>query len=137
MLRRFAWMLLPMALAWGGGFFLTIHGPAAAGQTKDAVLTVEAQGCQDYSHAKITGQAEGIIQGQRQSISLELTPTGKPGNYAVRRQWPAEGKWVLVFNGTASERQTHTIVEFGSDGQLRPRLTMRPLASEEIEAALR
>jgi len=137
MLRRFAWMLMPAALVWAGSFFLTIHGPAAAGQTKDAVLTVEAQGCQDYSHARITGQAEGIVKGQRQTISLELTPTGKPGNYAVRKQWPAEGKWLLVFNGTSGERHTHTIVEFGPDGRLRPSLTMRPLSPKEIEAALR
>ena len=137
MLRRFAWMLAPLACVWAGGFFLTVHGPAAAGQIKDAVLTVEAQGCHDYSHAGITGRAEGVVNGQRRSIPLELTPTGKAGNYAVRRQWPAEGKWVLVFSATAGELQTHTFVEFGPDGQLRPRLTMRPVAAEEIEAALR
>src|ERR1035441_8769955 len=75
MLRRFArmvMMLMPLALAWGGGFFLVV-------QNKDAGLTVEAQGCQDYSHARITGQAEGIVNGERQSMSLDLTPTGKPG----------------------------------------------------------
>jgi len=137
MSRRLAWMLMPAALAWGGGFFLTVHGPAAAGPTRDAVLIVEAQGCQDYSRAAVTGQAEGIVHGQRQSISLELTPTGKLGNYAVRKQWPADGKWVLVFSGTAGELHTHTIVEFGPEGQLRPRSTMRSLAPAEIEAALR
>jgi len=137
MLRRLAWMLMPAAFAWAGGFFLTIHGPDSAGQIKGAVLTVTAEGCQDYSHARITGQAEGAMQGHRQSIPLELIATGKPGTYAVRKQWPSDGKWVLVFNGTAGERQTHTMVEFGPDGRLRPRLTMRPLSPEEIEAALR
>lgn len=137
MLRRFAWILMPVAFVWAGGFFLTIHGPATAGPARDAVLTVEAQGCQDYSHARITGQAEGIVRGQRQSISLQLTPIGKPGNYAVRRQWPSDGKWVLVFSGTSGELHTHTIVEFGSDGQLRPHPAMRPFSQEEIEAALR
>src|ERR1700690_982196 len=137
MLRRFVWMLTPVAFVWAGGIFLTIHGPATAGPAKDAVLTLEAQGCQDYSQAKITGQAEGVVHGQRQSIMLDLVPIGKPGNYAVRRQWPADGKWVLVFSGTSGERHTHTIVEFGPDGELRPHAAMRPFAPVEIEAMLR
>jgi len=136
MLRRFAWMLMPLAYAWAGGFFLTVHGPAAAGSAKDAVLTVDAQGCQDYSHARITGQAEGTIHGKRQSIALELAPLGK-GSYAVRRQWPADGKWVLVFSGTSGERHTHTIVEFGPDGELRPHASMGAFAPVEVEAMLR
>ncbi len=133
MLRRFArmvMMLMPLALASGGGVFLVV-------QNKDAGLTVEAQGCQDYSHARITGQAEGIVNGKRQSMSLDLTPTGKPGTYTVRKQWPAEGKWVLVFSGTSGERHTHTLVDLTPDSQWRPRMTMRPVSAEEIEAALR
>lgn len=129
MLRRFVWMLMPLALAWGGGFYLVV-------QNKDAGLTVEAQGCQDYSHARITGQAEGIVNGKRQSMSLELTPTEKPGTYAVRKQWPAEGKWVLVFSGTSGERHTYTLVDPAA-GERNPRMTMRPVTAEEIEAALR
>ncbi|MGA3077950.1 MAG: hypothetical protein ABSG56_30265 [Bryobacteraceae bacterium] len=129
MLRRFVWMLMPLALAWGGGFYLVV-------QNKDAGLTVEAQGCQDYSHARITGQAEGIVNGKRQSMSLELTPTEKPGTYAVRRQWPAEGKWVLIFSGMSGERHTYTLVDPAA-GERNPRMTMRPVTAEEIEAALR
>jgi len=129
MLRRFVWMLMPLALAWGGGFYLVV-------QNKDAGLTVEAQGCQDYSHARITGQAEGIVNGERQSMSLELTPTEKPGTYAVRRQWPAEGKWVLIFSGMSGERHTYTLVDPAA-GERNPRMTMRPVTAEEIEAALR
>jgi hypothetical protein len=130
MLRRFVWMLMPLALAWGGGFYLVV-------QNKDAGLTVEAQGCQDYSHARITGQAEGIVNGKRQSMSLELTPTEKPGTYMVRKQWPAEGKWVLVFSGVSGERHTYTLVDPAAGGQPGPRMTMRPVTAEEIEAALR
>ncbi len=126
-----------------GGFFLSIRGPA--GDVKDAVLTLEAQGCHDYSKATIAGQAEGIVNGSRQSIQLALTTTAKPGVYVVRKQWPSEGKWVLVFTGTFADRNTHTIVELGTDGRLLPdsapskgiRMVMRPLAAGEIEAVLR
>lgn len=129
MLRRFAWMLMPLALAWGGGFFLVV-------QNKGRVMTVAAQGCQDYSHARITGQAEGVVNGKRQSVPLELTPGEKPGTYTVKKQWPAEGKWVLVFNGISGERKTHTVVAL-ADGQWNPHMTMQPVAAEEIDAALR
>lgn len=130
MLRRFAcWMLLPLALAWGGGFFLVV-------QNKPSGLTVQAEGCHDYTHARITAQAEGIVNGKRQSITLELTAAGKPGLYTVRKQWPAEGKWVLVFNGTSGGLNTHTLVDLTAS-QWRPRMTMHPVAAEEIEAALR
>jgi len=127
--------------AYAGGFFLTIHAP---GETKDAVLVVEAQGCGDYSQAKITGVAEGLVHGQRQSIPVELTPTAKPGLYAVRQQWPANGKWVLVLSGTTGDRHTHTIVELGPDGRMLPdsapskgiRMAMHPVTAAEIQEAL-
>ena len=130
MLRRFVWMLMPLALAWGGGFFLVV-------QNKDAGLTVEAQGCQDYSHARITGQAEGIVNGKRQSMSLELTPAGKPGTYSVRKQWPAEGKWVLLFSATSGDLHTYTLVDLAAGSQRQLRMTTHPMSAEEIEAALR
>jgi len=132
MLRRFAQMamlLMPLPLAWGGGFYLVV-------QNKDAGLTVEAQGCQDYSHARITGQAEGVVNGKRQSVPLELTPTEKPGTYSVHKQWPTEGKWVLVFSGTSGDRHTYTLVDLAGS-RWSPRMTMRPVSAEEIEAALR
>jgi len=124
-------MLAPLAIAWAGGFFLVVQN------NNDAGLTVEAQGCQDYSHARITGQAEGIVNGKRQSMPLELTPGVKPGTYTVRKQWPAEGRWVLVFSGTSGDRHTYTLVDPAAGGPWRPRMTMRPVAAEEIEAALR
>jgi hypothetical protein len=147
MLRR-SWVLVAAwcaaaAVASAGAFLLTIHAPGP-GADAGTVLTVRAEGCQDYSHANVTGRAEGLVQGRRQSVALKLVPAGTPGTYAVRRQWPAEGKWVLVFQGTAGGRQTHTIVELGPDGRLKPasapskgiRMTMRPVSDAELMAIL-
>ena len=145
MLRRNCFLMTALfATAAGlsaGGFFLTIHEP----DTRDGVLTVEAQGCHDYSQARITGHAEGIVNGKRQSVPLQLVAASKPGTYTVRKQWPTEGKWILVFDGATGDRSTHTVVELGPDGRLLPtaaasrgiRMTMNPLAQGEIEAALR
>jgi hypothetical protein len=136
MLRRFARMLMPvmplvsLALTWAGGFFLVVH-------QRDAVLTVEAQGCHDYSHAKITGQAIGLVNGRRETRSLDLKPAANPGTFTVQKQWPAEGKWVLVFTGTYGDLHTYTLTEQAADGQWHPHMTTHPVSTEEIEAALR
>ncbi len=121
--------LAAAATVYAGGFFLAVHN-------QDNGIVVEAQGCRDYSQAKVTGRAEGIIDGKRQSVALKLTPGSKPGAYAVRKQWPAEGKWVLVFTGTSGSLVTHTIVKVRPDGQIEPRMYMRPVTDAEIEAAL-
>jgi hypothetical protein len=132
MFRRSSILIAGLAAAatvWAGGFFLTVR-------SRDNGLLVEAQGCRDYSQAKVTGRAEGIVNGKRQSVTLELSAGGKPGAYTVRKQWPAEGKWVLVFRGASGSLVTHTIVEFRPGGRLEPRMYMRPVTDAEVEAAL-
>jgi hypothetical protein len=44
----------------------------------------------------VTGTAEGLVNGERRSVPLEFRETSRPGVYAVRRQWPTQGRWVLV-----------------------------------------
>lgn len=47
------------------------------------------------SVADLSGSAEGLVRGVRRSVPLRFDVTSKPDVYAVRRQWPAEGTWVL------------------------------------------
>jgi hypothetical protein len=146
MLSERTWILVAAltaaaATAQAGGFFLSIHAPASTG----AVLNVEAMGCHDYSHATVTGRAEGIVGGKRQTLPVTLAPTGKPGTYSVRQQWPADGKWVLVLSGESDGRQTHTIVELAPDGHLLPasapskgiHMAMGVVTDADVSAALR
>lgn len=128
MFKRLALAMLPFALAWGGGFFLVV-GKTSTG------LRVEAQGCSDYSAAHITARAEGIVDGRRQSLPVNLTPAGKPGAYTIGRQWPAEGKWVLLLSATSGERHTYTLVNLASR-EFSPRMSMQAIPPADIEAAL-
>jgi hypothetical protein len=43
----------------------------------------------------LAGTAEGVVHGRRQSVPLRFDTTGQPGVFALRRQWPAEGAWVV------------------------------------------
>jgi hypothetical protein len=64
--------------------------------TRDAVLLVHTMVHDGTTKVSdLTGSAEGLMDGARRSVALRFTPTGKPGVYAVRRQWPSGGAWVL------------------------------------------
>jgi len=43
----------------------------------------------------LSGTAEGLVGGMRRSIPLKLDATSSPGVFAVRKQWPSGGAWVL------------------------------------------
>jgi hypothetical protein len=43
----------------------------------------------------VTGSAEGIVDGKRQSIPLRFDGTSQPNAFALRRQWPTDGPWIL------------------------------------------
>ena len=62
--------------------------------------------------ADLTGTAEGIVNGARRSIALRFEATPHPNTFALRRQWPTEGTWVLRI----SLRTTTAIVSFDRDG---------------------
>jgi hypothetical protein len=52
----------------------------------------------------VTGTAEGLVAGVRKSTPLRFTATNTPGVFAVRKQWPSEGTWLLrisLFSTTA------------------------------------
>jgi hypothetical protein len=61
--------------------------------------------------AAVTGTVEGIVGGARRSIPLRLDTTPNPGVFAVRRQWPAEGTWLLRI----SLQNTTAIVSLDGD----------------------
>jgi hypothetical protein len=43
----------------------------------------------------LSGTAEGIVNGARRRIALVFDATRYPNTFALRRQWPVEGTWVL------------------------------------------
>jgi hypothetical protein len=60
------------------------------------------------------GTAEGLVDGARRSIPLRFDATSRPGVFALRRQWPANGSWLLRI----SLKTTTALVAIGADGQV-------------------
>ena len=65
----------------------------------------------------VAGTAEGMVRGERKSVSLEFRATSRPGVYALKRQWPTEGTWTLVVSVTQGpDDAVYAIVDLGADG---------------------
>lgn len=114
-------LLTLASAALAGGFQLSVETPDAssAAHQKDAVLIVRTFGCHTPADAAITATAEGLINGKRQSMKLELTPNAT-GVYAIRKQWASEGTWVVTISGAYNGMISSLLVELGPNGSVRP-----------------
>lgn len=107
----------PNALA--GGFYVAVERPAKGdAELKDAVLLVRPYGCHKPEDANLTATAEGIVNGKRQSIPLQLTRTSK-GVFAIKQQWATSGAWVLNISGVYLGATRSLLVELGAQGKVQ------------------
>lgn len=86
--------------------------------TRDAALLIHVFHHGSPAGYKIQGRAEGLVEGERRTIQLDLDETADPGLYAVRQQWPAEGEWVLAIQ-IAEHAEATLIAELGPDGGVK------------------
>lgn len=139
--------LLFATSALAGGFQIAAENPRNHPELSGAGLVVRTFGCREPANATLTGTAEGIVNGRRQSVPLHFTLTST-GVYAVKRLWPAEGAWVLAINGSYWGHSSSILVELDANGELqtvthqsgaetvRAQVVPRQLTAQEIEGAL-
>jgi hypothetical protein len=142
--------LLAMAPALKGPPWISIEYPPSPfdATTKDALLLVHAFHHGTPMNFPVEGTAEGLVDGRRRTVKLDFTRTSRDGVYALRKQWPADGRWVLAI-AVAQEANSKAgaLVELGSRGEVA-RVTVptdqrngwaipRAITSAEIDAALR
>jgi len=152
MLRHVALLVVLMtaALATAGTMFrLEIGPPVAAGTgstvTKqfktNVVLVVRPRVCDALGRVQISGTAEGLVNGARQSISLSLVPVDPvEGVYAALQQWPDRGHWVLQLNGScpSPKASASTLVPMNGSTFIRDKTQVlgEPATRQQVEAAL-
>jgi len=126
---------------WAGGLFVLLGNPEANPEARGqkAVLTLKLAGCHEPQKAAVTGVAIGFAGGREQTIPLKLTALETAGTYAVTRQWPEEGRWVLEFVGKDQGRVTTTLVTASPAGVEREtaKMEMREPARNEVLAMLK
>src|SRR5215471_1394720 len=128
-------LIEPIALA--GGFQLAVDTPRAGDErTKDAVLVVHTFGCHQPADAKLTAKAEGIIDGKRDSVSVDLTPIDT-GVYAIKQQWSSLGSWVIVITGNYNTMTSSLMIDLAPGGKVYSdtRLAEGSLKGTHVRAA--
>jgi len=137
------------AAAVAGPPWISIELPANPWDqtTRGAFLLVHAFHHGLPIQVPVTGVAEGIVNGQRKSVTLTFDPASRPGVYTLRNQWGNSGRWVLVI--TVSQHQddvAQAIVEISEAGEVTAvRVPVRAdrdgfprrVTQAEVEAALR
>ena len=116
---------------------------------RGAYLYVHTFHHNDAVDGTLTASAEGIVGGARRSVALDVGKTSRAGTYALHRQWPAEGTWMLVITtrqGGLDDGAT-ALVDIGAGGDVagvRVPTTTRdgwivptPVSRQQIDDALR
>lgn len=97
--------------------WLSIESPVNPydSSARGALLLVHATFREGPSQVSdLNGTAEGVVNGKRRSVPLRFENTSRTDVYALRPQWPAEGRWVLRIN----LRSTTALVGLDPAGQV-------------------
>ena len=87
--------------------------------TRDAFLLVHTFHHGTPIVAPVTGKAEGVVGGERRSVTLKFSGTSRTGVFALNKQWPSEGTWVLFITGSQGpEDDVTAVVELAANGQV-------------------
>lgn len=116
---------------------------------RDAFCLVRVYHHGNAAYYPVRGSAEGVIDGVRRHVKLDLTDTGTPGLYAVHYHPDSIGTWILVFRvGSDDDHGTAVaIVTLGRNGQIvsavvpshqeRGYLMPDPVSDERVDQMLR
>ena len=116
--------------------------------SRDAFLTVRTYHHGEMMAKTVTGTAEGVVNGKRESMKLDIRPGSQTGMYVVRWERPAVGHWVLVINsGNQGVVDATAVVEISPTGTVASIsvptrsyangwIGPRPVAASEIDGLL-
>lgn len=151
-LLALALLTLAAAPAVAGPPWISIEYPANPHdqRTRDAFLVVNTFHHGTPSAMPLRGTAEGIVRGERRTVTLRFGPTERTASFALTRQWPQDGRWVLNISLAPEESGTieaSVLVVLGTDGT-PSRVTVptrrdgqwsvpRAVTADEVLAALR
>lgn len=107
-------VLFIAAIAFAGGFQLSVE----SGSSRSEALIVKTFGCHVPSDAKLSGTAEGIVNGERKTVNLQFKHD-KKGVFTIAKQWADEGVWIVTIRGKYNGMTSNAIVEIDSKSNLK------------------
>lgn len=75
------------------------HNP----NTRGAFVTIRTYHHGDLMSYDVSGTAEGLVNGKRQTMNLDIRRLPEAGTYAVYWKKPAAGKWALIVSTSRDE----------------------------------
>lgn len=135
-------LLILAASAMAEGLSIEIGNPVAAQNpaAKRAVMAIRTKGCQDLSQLTVKGKAEGLVNGERRSVTLaKIAAMPAAGVFALYPEWTAEGVWLVSLTARCSGASAFALVPVGPQGFSREssRFLNRAPAEAEIESILK
>jgi hypothetical protein len=122
-------------------FSIQVAGPLAAQtyQMKSSAFVFRALGCNAPAKLEVTASAEGLVQGQRRSLPLKVSPAQTAGVFGIFRQWADEGVWIVNLAGRCAAKSATALVATDAKGFIRDSSIFLPRAATEadIEASLK
>ncbi len=117
------WLLAVCILAaplFAGALLLDVSDSASNPEAlrDHAVLVARITACHSPGETTVSASAEGVLNGTRQSIPLEVIPLSTAGTFAVRHQWPEQGTWAIKMvarNPEYKDYATSVVVPVRSD----------------------
>jgi hypothetical protein len=133
-------MILVPAIAGAQTFTFEIGGPIATQdfRVKSAAFAFRTSGCPDTSKVEVSARGEGMVGTDRRSMALTITPSARPGVYAVTRQWES-GNWLVILKGSCGSAQAGAIIPVGRAGFVREasKFYSHAPSAAEIDAAIK
>jgi len=111
-------LVLPL---FAGALLLEVGDPVANPEAvrNHAVLLARTTACHSPGETTVAATAEGVVNGMRKSIPLKVITLSTAGTFAVARQWPEQGRWVIQLVATNPEYKnyaTSVLVPITNDG---------------------
>ena len=137
--------VLLTATLYGGGFALRVDQVSASpeARAKHAVLLAHITSCAAPEKTTVTATAEGIVHGKRRTIPLKVVKLAEPGAFAVAREWPQDGDWVIKIVATHPQfgsYSTGIVAPVAGAGEVSPataKIYSHAPTSDDVEGALR
>lgn len=155
-------LVLALPLGWSvsppepaGAPWISLEAPANPMDpaTRDAAFVVHAYYHESPAAFPVSGTAEGLVDGQRRTIELDVRPTSRSGVYAVQPNWPDDGHWVLKLTTNRDDSAVTLIAALGPNGGLGEepffhgqttslalssiRVVTGPVSADRVDTALR
>lgn len=134
-------LLAAVGLAMNAEEFSLQIASAVAGQsfqTKHAAFVARQVGCEDASKLTVSAVAEGLSGGKRRTLPIKTLAVANSPAYAVFREWPVEGTWVVHLRGSCGSAVASALVVPGERGPNREasKFFNRDATERDIQALL-